>query len=72
MNDITFDEAPAAPETHTIGEALRNVWNDPAQFVKNWNYKGAVLSGVVRAPIFLLTYLAGRESLKLAVGAASV
>ena len=72
MNDITFDEAPAAPETHTIGEALRNVWSDPGQFVKNWNYKGAVLSGVLRAPIFLITYLAGRESLKLALGAAGV
>jgi hypothetical protein len=72
MNDITFEEVPAIPETHTIGEALRNVWSDPAQFVKNWNYKGAVLSGVVRAPIFLFTYLAGRESLKLAVGAATL
>ena len=72
MNDITFDEAPAVPETHTIGEALRNVWSDPGQFIKNWNYKGAVLSGVVRAPIFLFTYLAGRESLKLAIGAAAV
>lgn len=72
MNDITFEEVPAIPETHTIGEALRNVWSDPGQFITNWNYKGAVLSGVVRAPIFLFTYLAGRESLKLAVGAAAV
>lgn len=72
MNDITFEEAPAVPETHTISEALRNVWGDPAQFIKNWNYKGAVLSGVVRAPIFLFTYLAGRESLKVAIGAASL
>jgi hypothetical protein len=72
MNEITFEEAPAIPETHTISEALRNVWEDPGQFVKNWNYKGAVLSGVLRSPIFLITYLAGRESLKLAVGAAAV
>lgn len=72
MNDITFEEAPAAPESHTISEALRNVWSDPGQFIKNWNYKGAVLSGVLRAPIFLFTYLAGRESLKLALGAAAV
>lgn len=72
MNDITFEEAPAVPETHTIGEALRNVWTDPGQFITNWNYKGAVLSGVVRAPIFLITYLAGRESLRLAIGAAAV
>jgi hypothetical protein len=72
MNEITFEEAPSIPETHTISEALRNVWEDPGQFVKNWNYKGAVLSGVLRSPIFLITYLAGRESLKLAVGAAAV
>ena len=72
MNEITFEEAPAIPETHTIGEALRNVWSDPGQFITNWNYKGAVLSGVVRAPIFLFTYLAGRESLRLAIGAAAV
>ena len=72
MNDITFDEAPATPHTHTIGEALRNVWSDPGQFITNWNYKGAVLSGVMRAPIFLITYLAGRESVRLAIGAAAV
>src|SRR5688500_16875777 len=72
MNEITFEEAPAVPATHTISEALSNVWEDPGQFVKNWNYKGAVLSGVLRSPIFLITYLAGRESLKLAVGAAAV
>lgn len=72
MKEITFEEAPAAQQTHTIGEAFRNVWDDPGQFVKNWNYKGAVLSGVLRAPIFLITYLAGRESLRLAIGAASV
>jgi len=72
MNDITFEEAPAAPQTNTITEAFRNVWSDPGQFVKNWNYKGAVLSGVVRAPIFLITYLAGRESLRIAIGAATV
>jgi hypothetical protein len=72
MKEITFEEAPAIPETHTISEALRNVWEEPGQFVKNWNYKGAVLSGVLRSPIFLITYLAGRESLKLAVGAAAI
>ncbi|HEX6278649.1 MAG TPA: hypothetical protein VFZ49_01420 [Pyrinomonadaceae bacterium] len=72
MKEITFEEAPAVAQTHTIGEALRNVWADPGQFVKNWNYKGAVLSGVLRAPIFLITYLAGRESLRLALGAAAV
>jgi hypothetical protein len=72
MKEITFEEVPEIPQSHTISEALSNVWNDPSLFIKNWNYKGAVLSGVLRAPIFLVTYLAGRESLKLALGAAAV
>lgn len=71
MKEITFEEVRGMPPSHTIGEALGKVWNDPALFIRNWNYKGAVLSGVLRAPIFLVTYLAGRESLKLAIGAAA-
>ena len=71
MKEITFEEVPEVPPSHTNSEALARVWNDPALFIKNWNYKGAVLSGVLRAPIFLVTYLAGKESLKLAIGAAA-
>ena len=71
MKEITFEEVPEIPPSHTITEALERVWNNPSLFIKNWNYKGAVLSGVLRAPIFLVTYLAGRESLKLAIGAAA-
>ena len=71
MKEITFEEVPDVPQSHTISEALSNVWNNPGLFIKNWNYKGAVLSGVLRAPIFLVTYLAGKESLKLAIGAAA-
>ena len=71
MKEITFEEVPEVQQSHTISEALSNVWNDPRLFVRNWNYKGAVLSGVLRAPIFLVTYLAGKESLKLAIGAAA-
>jgi hypothetical protein len=44
---------------------------DPAQFIRYWNYKGAILSGAMRAPIFLVTYLVGKESVKLALGAGS-
>lgn len=71
MKEITFEEVPEVPPSNTISEALSNVWNNPGLFIKNWNYKGAVLSGVLRAPIFLVTYLAGKESLKLAIGAAA-
>jgi hypothetical protein len=73
MKEMTFEEMPpAAPPTYTIGEAWSNLLQSPSQFIRYWNYKGAILSGVMRAPIFLITYLLGKESLKLAIGAALV
>jgi hypothetical protein len=73
MKEMTFEEIPpAAPPTYTVGEAWSNLLNNPSQFIRYWNYKGAILSGVLRAPIFLVTYLLGKESLKLAIGAAMV
>lgn len=71
MNEMTFDATPPAASTKTITEALLSVWHNPSQLFRQWNYKGAILSGALRAPIFLITYLAGRESLKLAIGAAT-
>ncbi|MCY7345696.1 MAG: hypothetical protein LH614_05680 [Pyrinomonadaceae bacterium] len=71
MNEMTFDTTPTV-STETIGEALKGVWQNPAQLVRQWNYKGAIMSGSLRAPIFLITYLVGRESIKLALGAALV
>ncbi|HXG84108.1 MAG TPA: hypothetical protein VNI84_08780 [Pyrinomonadaceae bacterium] len=68
---MTSETIPLAP-THSISEALRGVWRDPSRFVRHWNYKGAIMSGGMRAPIFLITYLAGRESIRLALGAALV
>ncbi|MFN3330646.1 MAG: hypothetical protein ACK419_06960, partial [Pyrinomonadaceae bacterium] len=53
-------------------EVLRYLARNPSQLIRNWNYKGAVLSGLLRAPIFLVTYLIGKESLKVALGAALV
>ena len=69
MKEITFESVPLAP-SKTIGEALIGVWHDPAQLVRHWNYKGAIMSSSLRAPIFLVTYLVGRESIRLALGAA--
>lgn len=71
MKEITFEETePVATPSNTIGEALSGLVRDPAQFIRYWNYKGAILSGAMRAPIFLVTYLVGKESVKLALGAA--
>jgi hypothetical protein len=69
---MTFEETPKAPQTNTIGEAWSTLLRNPSLFIRYWNYKGAVLSGMLRAPIFLITYLIGKESLKLAIGAALV
>ena len=71
-NEMTFEETPNVPPKNTIGEAWNNLLRNPSLFIRYWNYKGAILSGVLRAPIFLVTYLLGRESLKLAIGAALV
>lgn len=59
-------------ETHTVREALLNLVKNPSQVIRNWNYKGAVLSGLFRAPIFFITYIVGKESIRIALGAALV
>lgn len=69
MKEMTFEIVPI-DSSKTISEALLGVWRDPAQLVRHWNYKGAIMSGALRAPIFLITYLVARESIKLALGAA--
>ncbi|MCY7375189.1 MAG: hypothetical protein LH472_04365, partial [Pyrinomonadaceae bacterium] len=71
MNELILETTPIA-STETISEALSGVWQNPAQLIRQWNYKGAIMSGSLRAPIFLITYLVGRESIKLALGAALV
>lgn len=70
INEVTFEETPAVPPTNTIAEAWSSLLHDPGIFIRQWNYKGAILSGVLRAPIFLITYLIAKESFKLALGAA--
>lgn len=70
MKQMTFEETPEIRRKNTIGEAWSNLIGNPKEFIRHWNYKGAILSGVFRAPIFLFTYLAGKESMRLAVGAA--
>lgn len=73
MKEMTFEETPSVPpQSNTISEAWTNLLRNPAQFIRYWNYKGAIMSGALRAPIFLITYLVGKESFKLALGAALV
>ncbi len=72
MKEITFEETPPVSQSNTIGEAWSGLLHDPSQFIRYWNYKGAILSGAMRAPIFFITYLVGKESIRLALGAALV
>jgi hypothetical protein len=72
MQEITFDEAPFVARTDSIREAWSSVFVDPGLFLRHWNYKGAILSGGLRAGVFLVTYLISRESFRLALGAAFV
>lgn len=72
MSDITYAQDEPVEKKLTITEAWLHVWRNPSLFIKYWNYKGAVLSGVLRAPIFLATYLIGKEGLRLAIAAAAV
>ena len=71
-NEMTFEETPTIPPKDTIGEAWANLLRNPSLFIRYWNYKGAIMSGLLRAPIFLITYLLGKESIKIAIGAALV
>lgn len=72
MDEMTMDEAPKTVPLSTISGATLALWHEPSRFVRYWNYKGAILSGILRAPIFLATYLIGKETLRLAIGAAAV
>ncbi|MBK9769048.1 MAG: hypothetical protein IPP63_19710 [Chloracidobacterium sp.] len=68
MTEIVIQEAPAVTTPPTIREAWLALLHEPSLFIRHWNYKGAILSSAFRAPIFLITYLRSRESLKLACG----
>ncbi len=70
--EATFENAPDFAQARTVSEAWSSLVRNPSQFIRHWNYKGAILSGLLRAPIFLITYLVAKEGLKLAIAAAVV
>ena len=72
MNEIAIENEPVMLPANTVREAWLGLFREPRLFIKYWNYKGAILSSAFRAPIFLVTYLMARESLKLALTAAAV
>jgi hypothetical protein len=65
-------EVIAAPPTQTrvfavLGYLVRHPFET---LVIRWNWKAAVLSALLRAPIFFFSYLFKKDGLKLAIGAA--
>lgn len=65
----TYEEIEDVPKLRTVAEAWLYVLNNPSLFIKKWNYKGAVMSGVVRAPFFFFTFLAGGQDVWIALAA---
>lgn len=54
-----------------VTDVFRNLARHPMDtLVWRWNWKAAVLSALLRAPIFFFTYFFKKEGLKIAIGAA--
>jgi hypothetical protein len=59
------------PVLHRFADVVRYLIMHPIETtVLRWNWKAAVLSALLRAPIFFITYISKKDGLKLAVGAA--
>jgi hypothetical protein len=65
-------EEPAEPQTlKRVFDVAKYLVRHPLEMlVLRWNWKAAVLSALLRAPIFFVTYVFKKDGLKLAVGAA--
>ncbi len=65
-------DALGVPSARTgVFEVLKYLLRHPFDtLIVRWNWKAAVLSAMLRAPIFFFTYLFKKDGLKLAIGAA--
>ncbi|MBK6749945.1 MAG: hypothetical protein KA956_13350 [Pyrinomonadaceae bacterium] len=75
MIDQETDPVFGNEDTQTPKQSLKTVFlhllRHPIDtLVLRWNWKAAVLSAMLRAPIFFFTYLFKKDGLKLAIGAA--
>ncbi len=64
------DAAEASPRTTVIGVTSQLFRHPIDTLIWRWNWKAAVLSALLRAPIFFFSYIFKKDGLKLAVGAA--
>ena len=65
-------EEPGKPQVrHRVFDVFKYLVRHPIEMlVLRWNWKAAVLSALLRAPIFFITYVFKKDGLKLAIGAA--
>src|SRR6476620_3344203 len=72
MADAATIETVQIPHTpKRVMDVFRELAKHPMDtLVWRWNWKAAVLSALLRAPIFFFTYFFKKEGLKVAVGAA--
>jgi len=68
QNEETVQKMP----TTVFGVIARLVTHPFDTFVRRWNWKSAVLSALLRAPIFFFAYVFKEDGLRLAIGAAIV
>lgn len=69
LENVVVNKAIDTPKR--VFYVLNHIVRHPLEtLVWRWNWKAAVLSALLRAPIFFFTYLFKKDGLKLAVGAA--
>jgi len=67
--ELPDEEGESAPTR--VGAVTAELFRHPIDaLIWRWNWKAAVLSALLRAPIFFFSYLFKKDGLKLAVGAA--
>ena len=74
MTEVDFEEIKVDPSKRTTVFAVAlNILRHPIDtLILRWNWKAAVLSALLRAPIFFFAYFFKKDGLKLAIGAAIV
>jgi hypothetical protein len=71
MIAVEIDEAEKPQSLHRVFDVFKYIVRHPIEMlVLRWNWKAAVLSALLRAPIFFITYVFKKDGLKLAIGAA--
>lgn len=71
LHDSNESAPEAGSDTSRIVDVIRQLARHPIDsLILRWNWKAAVLSALLRAPIFFFSYLFKKDGLRLAVGAA--